>query len=463
MRKWIDSSLLLFLLLYSCLGIALGADHHVRSGASGSNDGSDWTNAWTGLGQVNWTRGDTYYVADGTYTDSFNIPDTLSGTAVTTIKKAVESEHGSATGWLSVYGDGQAIWTNSGISFKTNHFVVDGVTGGGPGSWDSGHGFVVDKSGTAAGSCFAISSGNTASEGGHATIRHVECKGNGGDRDSGVTQDGMNQSRAWHTDILIEYNYIHDVGRVPIFLRGNDITVQYNMLARNENSSSQHAEGMQITNGNNLPRPSNMDIRYNIFEDIEGTAVMSIWADDIRIYGNVILHTSWWGNHTHNDGLGGTYAHGGGQNGSGIVGGTSTAIMRDVQIYNNTIANFGTARATVANPSGTTGGNIAQNNLWYNCSEVGFTNVAHDYNYFVDSQVITETNSATGTGDPFTDLANLDFTLTSATPAGITLASPFNTDPVGVTRGPDGVWDRGAYEAGQPSPPGNLRVTQSSP
>jgi hypothetical protein len=46
----------------------------------------------------------------------------------------------------------------------------------------------------------------------------------------------------------------------------------------------------------------------------------------------------------------------------------------------------------------------------------------------------------------FTDAANKNFHLTSATAAGANLSSPYNTDPDGVTRGGDGSWDRGAFE-----------------
>jgi hypothetical protein len=42
--------------------------------------------------------------------------------------------------------------------------------------------------------------------------------------------------------------------------------------------------------------------------------------------------------------------------------------------------------------------------------------------------------------------AGANFRLASATLAGLTLPSPFNTDLDGNTRGADGVWDRGAYE-----------------
>ena len=42
------------------------ANHCVRAGATGANDGSSWADAWTDLPGT-FTRGDTYYVAAGAY------------------------------------------------------------------------------------------------------------------------------------------------------------------------------------------------------------------------------------------------------------------------------------------------------------------------------------------------------------------------------------------------------------
>ena len=57
-------------------------------------------------------RGDTYYIADGSY-PSYTVDDAVSGTIVITIKKATTSAHGTENGWDSSYGDGQAVFTSS--------------------------------------------------------------------------------------------------------------------------------------------------------------------------------------------------------------------------------------------------------------------------------------------------------------------------------------------------------------
>src|SRR5262245_52847243 len=77
-------------------GAAWAANHYVRSSATGVGNGSDWTNActdFTGSCAVsNLVRGDTYYVATGTYgSRTFNTP--TSGTLTITIKGATAADH----------------------------------------------------------------------------------------------------------------------------------------------------------------------------------------------------------------------------------------------------------------------------------------------------------------------------------------------------------------------------------
>lgn len=58
---------LLILLLLLLPGTAGATDHYINAAVSGgSDDGSDWTNAWTTL-PATLTRGDTYWIADGQY------------------------------------------------------------------------------------------------------------------------------------------------------------------------------------------------------------------------------------------------------------------------------------------------------------------------------------------------------------------------------------------------------------
>src|SRR5262245_4189942 len=76
---------------------AAAATRFVRAGASGAANGSDWTNAYPSL-PATLTRGDTYYVAAGTYS-GYRFSTPASGTTLITIKKATVADHGTNTGW----------------------------------------------------------------------------------------------------------------------------------------------------------------------------------------------------------------------------------------------------------------------------------------------------------------------------------------------------------------------------
>ena len=72
------------------------ATRYIRAGASGANNGTDWTNAYTSW--PTFVRGDVYYVADGTYSD-LQCDTAVSGVQLITVKKAIEADHGTSTGW----------------------------------------------------------------------------------------------------------------------------------------------------------------------------------------------------------------------------------------------------------------------------------------------------------------------------------------------------------------------------
>lgn len=122
-----------FFLMLLVSNTAFAANKYVRDGATGANNGSDWTNAYTSLPAI-LVRGDTYYIADGSY-PSYTVDDAVSGTLYITIRKATNSDHGTDIGWNVLYGDGQAIFNygaqGSAITISTSYVDFDGVVGGG--------------------------------------------------------------------------------------------------------------------------------------------------------------------------------------------------------------------------------------------------------------------------------------------------------------------------------------------
>src|SRR5687768_5374451 len=136
------SKLLIGVLLVATVQLANAQTFCVRADASGTGSGADWNNAFRTL-PATLVRGATYYVADGSY-PGYTCDDRESGLVPITIKKAIGGQHGPDLGWQAAYGDGQATWGT--ITIMTDNWVIDGLVGGGPGSWTSGHGFKINGS-----------------------------------------------------------------------------------------------------------------------------------------------------------------------------------------------------------------------------------------------------------------------------------------------------------------------------
>ena len=123
--------------LLSSSSTALCATNYVRSAATGANSGGDWNNAYTGL-PATLVRGDTYYVADGTY-GSQTFSDNASGSTYIYIKKATVADHGTSIGWSDSFGTSQAVFS--------------GTFGFGNGSGNSGYYDINGYSATAPKNC----------------------------------------------------------------------------------------------------------------------------------------------------------------------------------------------------------------------------------------------------------------------------------------------------------------------
>jgi hypothetical protein len=397
------------------------ANHYVRQGASGSADGSDWTNAFTNLPST-LTRGDTYYVADGSY-GTQTLDDAASGAQLIVIKKATTSDHGTETGWQASYGDGQAVFGAIDIASASPYWVIDGQERVG---LKAGHGI---KIAAAVGPVVSL-----RYAGGNITLRYLELEGGGDDGDAPFPENHL----LWtHTadvsDVTIQYCYFHDSGGVHIFSRnGSGWLVEHSVFYRNESIPSEHGEPWSCG------KISNVIVRYNLFEETEGTGVIATLdndpgPDNWEIYGNVFLNF---------------------QSSNSAITTDSDSSWTNVKVYNNTFVNgSGNNGIQVDRGSGSTW--QVFNNLWYNCtpefsSPSDPSSILHDHNWFYPSTGtggdMGEANGQVGVGDPFVNLAGGDLRLSAATNAGVTLSSPYNTDPLGTTRAIDGVWDRGAYE-----------------
>ncbi len=417
----------LLVVLISGIDARAQTTYYVRAGATGANNGSDWTNAYASM-PSSMKRGAVYYIASGSY-GSYNFAAPASGTSLITVRKATAADHGTDAGWNSGYGDGQATFASWTIS--TGYWWIDGQTGGGPGSWETGFGFKIKD--------LSSSMSNTGVT--NVTIRHVDI--NAGD--TGNTNHTGVDIR-YVTNFNMSHCYIHDVG-CDIFKINqlSSLVVEYSKMARNyQEASGCHGDVFEHVFGNS----QNIVVRHNLFEDVVGSYAFGSHETGTitgyEIYGNIMYWTKiipFFGN--------------------GIVGCLSAGgTVNGLKFHNNTISGpfsgqFGFYLLRGSN-------NVAYNNIWHKASGtsygLGFDNASHSNNTFYNASVAGETQYS---GNPFINSAAGDFRLKSPSDPGRSLSSPYNLDLYGRTRGMDGNWDRGALEyAIVPSTPMNFHITQ---
>jgi hypothetical protein len=406
---------ILFLLL--SVTLSHGATNYVRAGATaGTKGGTNWANAFTNI-PISLTRGDTYYVAEGNYGyvgyggysyGAYEFND--SGTSIITLRKATAADHGTESGWDNAYGDSQAVFIG-GITFWKAYYAIDG-NGRNESNWQDGasYGFYIPS--------ITIDTGN-GQYGSQVSITNVEI----GEPYTETEQAGYDQVLKLAYDItnwVVSACYIHNYGGG---MTGMQLAGGGNYLI--ESNYFGPGWGKEAIRGANYV--TNCVIRYNVFRDSsqphspEGiTAEIAIWDGnagasfkDISIYGNVF-----------------TNKYTGTRNGVILLGPYDgrTGNADNAKIYNNTF--IGVLDTTAYSMIHVGGPNAhVVNNLFYNCAEsdISVTNGTTANNLAIGSNVFS------------------GYTITAAIP-GTSLSDPYNRDPLGVTRGADGVFDIGAYE-----------------
>lgn len=445
MRKYLLFSIIVLAALWVLSpSLASAANHYIRAGAMGANNGSDWANAYVSLPAM-LNRGDTYYIADGTY-GGYTFDDAVSGTTLITIKKATISDHGTDTGWNSSYGDGVAIFT-SGLTFTTGYWVFDGITG----SFKNGHGFHIDMTADT-----GVKNGIRI-QASYITISHTKISWP--DRDSETYMNPSSTSAGiegnayngvdWDelAGINISYVYIEEVPGYPFrFIHSKGLVIEHCALFGMHSDAERHSSIVIIR----TMHSDNGTIRYNWFEEGEGTGGIVFYDNvnhiDWAVYGNVFYQSG-----------------GEGGFGMGIVAANTHPNdpylrVTNLKIYNNTIVG-------VAGNSGISmdynGVNVvAYNNLWHNVPWLpAFYGFSYDYNYYSSCSgqfAFTpgahenpwSDGSSIITSNPFVASGSGNLHLNAALPGypGYSLGSPYNYDIEGYLRGEDGVFDRGAYE-----------------
>ncbi len=418
-----------------CTSPGFAANFYVRAGAAGSNNGSDWNNAWTDVNRITWSSvrgGDTIWIAGGTYSQ---LSIGASGTAANRIYikrvRTTNSVPASATGWNSSY-DSRVVLNLVGCNSADNgnYVTLDGQV---PYS-----GIVVTN--TSLGETYAISL--NASGANYLELFNLDIGGI-----STLTTSFSGEGRCLSANysgtasgLHIAYCKFH--GAPTLILTGgqHDMVFEYNKLYGNVvgNPAAWHPNVW-----NSIGNDVNVTFRYNDISEwmVEGIMMSTGTADsNWYIYGNV------W----HND--------------------PSFTVSRVVEaqytthgpvyMYNNT---FVSIAVVVSGGNGAWGWDsrcAAVNNIYFQAGNAGqgFGKGNDDYN--LSNTSTTQPHGVGGaTSSIFVNYAGGNFHIVTNIAAGyprnrgLALGSPYSIDLDGTLRGSDGSWDIGAYEAGGVSVP----------
>lgn len=414
------ASLLILLVSFS----AFGATVYCGPSNTGGGTGADFNNLLQLPTTTGFTRGNTYIIVDGSY-GSRTLSEAVSSTTLVTIKKA-SSADSAVAGYVSTVHDGQATFTS--FTINTDYWFIDGMTRTESDWRANAYGIrTTDISSIDDfGSVFAAK---------NVTLRYID--GGGADGTSYTGSEGDNVLkisgfRASAEDWTIQYCRFHNSAHeAALHLNGLDgALIEYCSI--DYNWGKEGIRGQIVF--------ANVTVRYNVFLNSAGntgipgegaTADIAAWDetnfDGNEIYGNIFIRNSGDGN------SGGAIVVGG--NGGSWAG----AAANNCLIYNNTLVGYSDASTSslILINGGT--GNEARNNLWYDC-------------FGTISCTPNTSNNSEESSDPFVNYAGLNLHLSAAL-SGTSLSSPYNTDMDGVTRGGDGVFDRGAFEYNAAAPP----------
>lgn len=452
------TAVLLALLLAAA---AWGANHYILDGGSG--DGSAWNNAWDDL-PATLTRGDTYYVGDGSYA-SYTFDDNESESTLITIKKATAADHGTETGWNASYGDGQAVFAAS-ITFTKGYYTFDG-----------GSEITTIPSSTSSDYGIKIASNSDDNQFGivqiigvtYITLENIWVY----NTSNGSINCGTVGVRCSLTNSYLKFIgcYFQNCGKDGLQLNSADfVLVERCYIERyglkEPGDPDYHGQTVQMFYG-----CQDVVFRYNIWESCEGQALLSLAGvagsnERIRFYGNIVFVP--YGETTATPGFNST---------GGLCGDISEGVEPGpayLILYNNSFVNIGGDYGGTANMplTNSEGNNFTYNNLYYNCQTVT-----------IDGKFTSDYHASGGGDDPggahsetgllssiFHDYENGDFRLASNTTAGLALSEAvwwdggadafFGTvdsavDMYGNTRT---TWSRGALEYEAPPTGGGCLI-----
>lgn len=453
------------LLMFAALH-AFAGNWYVNKAASGSNNGADWNNAWNEMNQINFSSvacGDTIWIAGGTYTTQLAINKTCTSGTVLNINRVLSTDSvpTAAAGWNSSY-DRQVVISNAEIVIDGGAYYTINGREGTPASNNLG----ISVRCTGGGGCNGMDgagSGNLS----NITISYVELSGpacvtsgGSGEGSCGGNADGFNVAPSNNnvTNLTLDHMWIHNFAELVRTSNWTNCTIQYSDLDTTRQTPEEHEDVVY-----SYPNV-NFTMRYNIIYDSPNDGIFfDFGGSSLNFYGNVYLHS-----------------------GAALISFKAGYSNGAVVMYNNTFSSDETFGDYICPGNcpwigwGSTSSAIVENNIFdhvtFSGSPGGGT---HDYNAYSSDigKQDSGTNSLTyssafgsantafmsvNTSSPVS--SNFRLTSTGATTfqSGVTLSSPYNTDPDGNARGSNGHWYMGAYQYGgtqaaqAPNPPTGL-------
>lgn len=382
-------------------------------------------------------RGDTYYIAVGDYPLEPNLNTAVSGTTVITIQAATVKSHGTGTGWNDAYGvlSGSQVSFSGGIEMTTGYWNWDGIIGPNFDSNSADYGFLIPKPSSCS-TWWGVTLGNGTQNLDGITLTHFAFMGCGDGVDTesiGVLSGTQITSEA---NLYVGHSYFHGWQNAISLSNGSNVgnnpTIEYDYFTDSQSYSDHHGELIDVG------WTSGLTYRFNIMTDCVGTGCIAsnncntshLGLDGASIYGSQFLSSN---------------------TGNGIIAavdGGKGCVISGTAVYNNTFSSSTlNGGAILADGGGT--GNTFQNNIIFNQAGTMNTGGTVSYNsYYQATAIPTQSNGQTSSANPFVNSSGQNYQLSVDTAAWTPLGSPYNIDPLGITR----TSSRGMFQLGTATP-----------
>lgn len=447
--------------IFSAKGVvAAGTNWYVHKGATGSNNGTSWTNAWNEMNQISFSTvacGDTVWLAGGTYTTSMTINKACTAVSVLNIFRVLSTDlvPTAAAGWNSSF-DSQVVFNNTEIDFTggSAYVTMDGRIG------DPINGnYTLGISIQSTGNNYAILETNSGPSNSHITFAHIEAFGPScvaaGNCSATADALGLHNFSNPSTFVTIDHCWLHRWAEIINNSGDTNFTLQYSQLDTDVTTTAEHADIAYVNGG------TNYIIRYN--------RIYSSQADGFLFEsGNTYTSMDWYGNLIY---------HSGGS----LIDFKSGSTCSGIHLYNNVFLDDGQDGYGGVHPSflyfqsALTGTSAVENNVFqgvrwnvgaiptqdYNAFDTATGKQdtgPHSFTYTIGNQFVNSPSSS----NP--NAADFRLTSTGATTFqnGVTLSAPYNVDADGNIRGASGHWYIGESQFGSgsgPQPPTGLLAT----